>query len=90
MNEAEFAREQKTIDAVLRNFQVIGEAARHVPKEIQDLHPDIPWSVMIGMRHVLVHDYDTVDTPTLWLTIQQDLPPLLPKLRRLLQRAEED
>lgn len=90
MNEAEFAGEQKTKDAVLRNFQVIGEAARHVPKEIQGLHPDIPWSVMIGMRHVLVHDYDTVDTSILWLTIQQDLPPLVPKLRRLLKGAEEE
>ena len=90
MNEAEFTGEQKTKDAVLRNFQVIGEAARHVPKEVQDLHPDIPWSVMIGMRHVLVHDYDIVDIPTLWLTIQQDLPPLVPKLRRLLKGVEKE
>ncbi|MFH1294142.1 MAG: DUF86 domain-containing protein [Pseudomonadota bacterium] len=90
MDEAGFTGEQKTIDAVLRNFQVIGEAARHVPKEIQASHPDVPWSVMIGMRHVLVHDYDTVDTSTLWLTIQQDLPPLVPKLRRLLKAAEKE
>jgi uncharacterized protein with HEPN domain len=90
MNESEFAGEQKTKDAVLRNFQVIGEAARHVPKEIQGLHPGIPWSVMIGMRHVLVHDYDIIDTSTLWLTIQQDLPPLVPKLQRLLREAEKE
>ena len=90
MDEPGFAGDQKTKDAVVRNFQVIGEAARHVPKEIQSSHPDIPWSVMIGMRHVLVHDYDTVDISTLWLTVQQDLPPLVPKLRRLLKGAEKE
>ncbi len=87
MDEAGFAGDQKTIDAVVRNFQVIGEAARRVPEEIQCSHPDIPWSVMIGMRHVLVHDYDTVNISTLWLTLQQDLPPLVPKLQRILKGA---
>ncbi len=90
MDEAGFAGDQKTIDAVVRNFQVIGEAARRVPEEIQGSHPDIPWSVMIGMRHVLVHDYDTVNISTLWLTIQQDLPPLVPKLQRILKGAQKE
>jgi len=47
-------------------------------------NPAIPWKLMEGMRHVLVHDYDTVKLDTVWQTVSEDLPPLVPPLRRLL------
>jgi len=81
---AGFERDRKTVDAVVRNFQVIGEAARHVPDEAQSAYPQIPWSLMIGMRNVLVHRYDTVDVETVWRTVVEDLPMLADPLRQLL------
>ena len=81
----QFAADQKTVDAVTRNFEIIGEAAKNVPSDIQKQHPDIPWSLMIGMRNLLAHDYETIDPATLWQTVQEDLPPLIPPLQRLLK-----
>jgi uncharacterized protein with HEPN domain len=75
-----FSTNPMVIDAVVRNFQIIGEAARHIPDEIQAAHPDIPWHDMRAMRHVLVHRYDAVDVETVWITASTDLPPLVPML----------
>jgi len=85
LNEDTFAQQSVIVDAVIRNFQVIGEAARHIPNEVQARYPEIPWSQMQGMRHILVHDYFAVKLDVVWRTIQQSLPPLLVPLRRTLQ-----
>lgn len=55
-----------------------------IPQRVQTRHPETPWALMRGMRNVLVHDYDRVKIPILWETIQHDLPPLVPLLRRIL------
>lgn len=83
-----FEQDRKTTDAVVRNFQIIGEAARHVPEETQSADPEIPWSLMIGMRNVLVHRYDTVDVETVWRTVVDDLPMLAAPLRQLLGESD--
>ena len=82
MTFEQFAADERTIDAVIRNFLVIGEATRHVPDDVRDSTPDIPWRLMEGMRHVLVHDYDAVKLDTIWKTVTEDLPPLVEPLRR--------
>jgi uncharacterized protein with HEPN domain len=84
LTEASFAAQSMTVDAVIRNFQVIGEAVRHVPGEVQARYPEVPRSLMQGMRHILVHDYYTVKLDIVWRTIQLSLPPLLEPLRRIL------
>lgn len=84
VDRVQFSADQMLIDAVIRNFQVIGEAARLVPEDVQSAHPEIPWRDMQKMRHVLVRDYDQVDTEKVWLTIHEDLPPLIEPLKRLL------
>lgn len=84
MDEAAFAADRRTIDAVLRNFQVIGEAARKIPKDVRQRYPALPWSEMEKMRHKIVHDYDRISVPTVWRTITDDLAPLLPLLSHLL------
>lgn len=86
MDEATFCGDERTADAVIRNFLVIGEATRHVPKQVRDRHPEIPWPLMEGMRHVLVHDYDMIKLEIVWKTIQQNLPPLVEPLQRLLKQ----
>jgi uncharacterized protein with HEPN domain len=85
MTEESFAADERTVDAVIRNFQVIGEAARYVPRDIQTRYPEIPWSLMQGMRHVLVHGYDMVKLEVVWRTIQEELPPLIEPLKNVLK-----
>jgi hypothetical protein len=80
-----FAQDTKTMDAVIRNITIIGEAARHVPDDIMQRHPQVPWADMRDTRNILVHVYFGVKTDVLWETIQNDLPPLVPLLRELLE-----
>lgn len=84
MTEESFRASEMTVDAVIRNFQIIGEAVRHVPPDVQAKYPDVPWSLMQGMRHVLVHGYDVVKLDVVWRTIQEDLPPLIEPLQNVL------
>src|SRR3990170_78597 len=74
MDYESFASDLKTIDAVVRRFAIIGEAATHVPQEITAGRPDIPWKQMREMRNVIVHAYFGVNTQIVWETIHQDLP----------------
>lgn len=77
--------DRKTVDAVVRNLTIIGEAARHIPVEIQTRYPAIPWDDMRDMRNVVVHEYFRVSYPILWRTIQSNLPPLVEQLQSLLE-----
>ena len=87
MNFAEFQSDPKTVDAVIRNFIVIGEAARSVPKEITDNYPRVPWRLMGDMRNFAIHEYWGVELQTIWETIKKDLPPLIPLLEVVLQEG---
>ena len=85
MNENILKNDPKTLDAVIRNFQVIGEATKLVPAEVRERYPQVPWTSMRSMRNVIVHAYDQVKVTVIWQTIQGDLPPLYPLLRRILE-----
>jgi uncharacterized protein with HEPN domain len=63
---------------------VIGEAARNIPAEIQSRYPTIPWRVMGDMRNIVAHEYFQIDIETIWETIQQNLPSLIPQLQTIL------
>jgi len=76
MTYEEFVEDSKTVDAVLRNFEVIGEAAKNVPDEIRQEYDDVPWSEMTGMRDKLIHGYATVELQIVWTTIQEEVPSL--------------
>jgi uncharacterized protein with HEPN domain len=79
----QFVADQKTIDAVVRNFIIIGEAASHLPEDFIEMHPELPWREMRDMRNLVVHEYFGVDNMIVWETLQKNLPPLLPLLRHL-------
>lgn len=79
-----FERDLRTVHAVELNLVVIGEAARAMPDEFTATHAQIPWAEMRGMRNVITHAYFAVSVSTIWVTIQNDLPPLLQPLRDLL------
>ena len=75
----------KTIDAVVRNLEILGEAARNMPEELVEEYPDIPWSRMISMRNKVLHEYFGVDLVILWKTIQEDLPFLRKQIKEMLK-----
>jgi uncharacterized protein with HEPN domain len=83
MDKASFAADERTIDAVVRNLIVIGEAAGHVPEDVVAASPQIPWARMRGMRNLAVHEYFGIDVNVLWDTVTINLPALLPLLREL-------
>ncbi len=86
----EFMQSELIQDAVLRNFQVIGEAAKRLSNEFRHAHADVPWRRMTGFRDVIVHDYAEVILEEVWLTIERDLPELKPKLVALLRSLDLD
>ena len=63
-------------DAVIRNFEVIGEAAKQIPPEFRCRHPQVPWKRLSGFRDVLIHAYDRVRLDEVWAIIERDLPDL--------------
>src|SRR5512141_3511979 len=79
----DFDRDENLRLALTHLVQVIGEAARHVSREFCEAHPEIPWTEIVGMRHKVVHDYLGVDEDIVWQVVTDDLPKLMPALRRL-------
>jgi uncharacterized protein with HEPN domain len=81
----DFQGDEKTIDSVLRNLEIIGEAARHVPMEVQARYPELPWAEMLTMRNIVIHEYHGVNLSIIWQTVKEDLPSLVSPLKRILQ-----
>jgi len=71
-----FLHDRKTIDAVVRNLEVLGEASRQLPQEFVTQQPHVPWRLLAGLRNRIVHDYFGLDLEIIWQIISQDLPPL--------------
>jgi len=80
----EFAEDDKTVDAVIRNLEILGEAARHIPKKVKEEHPDVDWKAMGGIRNILAHEYFGVRMGIIWKTIKERLPELKQKIEEIL------
>ena len=83
----EFLQDSKTQDAVVRNLEVIGEAARLIPEDIRQRHSEIPWPQMIALRNRLIHGYFVVDYEIVWDIVTNELPPLRKHLEEILEES---
>lgn len=93
LTEVAFLESKMVQDAVIRNFEIIGEAARNIERNIPDFaakHEDIPWTLIYTMRNRVAHGYFSVDLEIVWKTIHQDLPVLTAQIRALLDDAGKD
>lgn len=88
LDQAGFVASGLTYDATLRNLELIGEAATHIPDEIRTAHPEIPWRMVIATRNRLIHGYLGIDDDTLLSIIENDVPELLPLLQALKSKAQ--
>ena len=88
MSLEDFLDDPRTVRAVAYEFTTMGEAARAIPQEIQDEHQQIPWGKMVGIRNVLVHQYFRLDEEILWKATQEDIPPLIAALEKLINLGE--
>ncbi|MCY3561220.1 MAG: DUF86 domain-containing protein [bacterium] len=84
LDQRGFTADQRTYDATLRNLELLGEAATHVPESVREAHPEIAWRQIIGTRNRLAHGYLGIDDDVIWDIIQTDIPALLVALARLL------
>ncbi|MBX3734722.1 MAG: DUF86 domain-containing protein [Verrucomicrobiae bacterium] len=76
MSREDFLLDERTVDAVVRNLEIIGEAAKQLPSEYRARSPGIPWTQMAGMRNRIVHDYAGVDLEIVWEVVTKALPDL--------------
>ncbi|MHA1210214.1 MAG: HepT-like ribonuclease domain-containing protein [Candidatus Freyarchaeota archaeon] len=90
MSYEEFREDDKTSSAVIRKFEVIGEATKNIPKGVRNKHPEIPWKRMAGMRDRLIHGYFTIDHKLVWNAIKLEIPDLKPKLQELLTKLVKE
>lgn len=89
LTENEFLKDLKTQYAVIRDFEIIGEAVKNVSYDLKIKSPKIPWKKAADLRNSLIHEYFDVDLPALWNTIQKDLPVLKRQIEELLEDVKK-
>jgi len=89
MGFEEFKGDRKTINAVVRSIEVIGEASKRIPRSLKAKYKEVPWREMAGMRDKLIHEYFGVDVEILWKTAKDDIPPLKQVIQNMMKGLEK-
>lgn len=87
---SEFEQDNKTVDAVVRNFEILGEATKQIPDKIRNKYPDIPWKEMAGMRDKLIHAYFGVNLEVVWETMNKRLPKVKLMIEEVLEKMDQE
>lgn len=85
-----FHKNLMMIDAVIRNLEIIGEAAQNVPEEIRNKYPEIPWKKMYGLRNVVIHEYFGIDHEMIWEISKNNLPKNEWDLKNIIEKEQEE
>ena len=86
----DFKQDRKTIFAVTRAIEIVGEAVKNIPESLKSMYPEVPWKAIAGMRDKLIHQYFRVDVDVLWETTQQDVPQLKVLVKRVIEDLKND
>jgi uncharacterized protein with HEPN domain len=88
MGFEEFKRDDKTVSAVIRKFEIVGEATKQIPEEIKKKSPQTPWKEMAGMRDRLIHFYFGVDYQLVWTAIKERIPRVKVSIEKILKEGK--
>ncbi len=88
VDETAFKKDRKTQDAVIRNLEIIGEAARSLPQPVQESTPDVEWRKIKGLRNILIHEYFGINLPIVWDIVENKLSPLESACRKFIDESE--
>ena len=89
LTHEQFLADRRTQDAVVRNLEVIGEAAKNLSRELRARHPEVPWKVLVGVRDRMIHHCFGIDYETVWQIVQEDFPGLLSQIEGILVTLPE-
>ncbi len=82
------AADEKTLDAVIRNLEIIGEAVKNIPDDIRASHPEVGWKRIAGLRDILIHQYFGIDHDIIWDILQNKLPTLTAQIEHILESLD--
>ena len=88
MSFDDFKQDKKTVNAVIRSLEIMGEAAKKIPDDLRRKYSKIPWKEMAGIRDKLIHEYHGVDLEIIWKVVKEELPPVKPNILKMLKELE--